>query len=281
MHRVVLSACARATGSVARLSAMSQLRKRKSLASTDLDALTQGDPGSASQGPATPAQVEAEPASLRRSRRAAVSAALRLAELADQPLTDAAARADAAADLDATAVAKPARRGRKQREGITEGTPEGSLEPAASVVVTSAVRRARKKPARSGSEVALAVEPDSITEPETAVVIRRSKGKKAAVAAAAGATNDTSAAAVGDAAAAKPPRAPRRRKVVVAPAPLDAALVDAPPLPALTVERMPAAIAHLAAADPGATLSHASLQKAGAKLQSPLPLCTEVCLPPQ
>ena len=259
MHRVVLQVSARASASGVRLSAMSQLRKRKSIASADLDAFTQGDPASGSQGPPTPAQVEAEPVSLRRSRRAAVSAALRLAEVADGPLAAVAPRRDAATDPDIIAAAKPARRGKKQSAQVgnetADSAADAALMPAASVVVAAPVRRGGKKLARAASEIALGVEPDPAGKAEVAVVIRRKRGKKPAMSAAEAAITDTRTAeedAVEAVTPAKPPRAPRRKKVVAPAAPADsAALVDAPPLPALTVERMPAAIAHLAAADPG------------------------------
>ena len=260
MHRVVLTLSARASASVVRLSSMSQLRKRKSNASADLDAYTQGDPAPSSQGPPTPAQVEAEPVSLRRSRRAAVSAALRLAEVADGPLAAVASHHDAGAGPDTIAAAKPARRSKKQPaqpgDDPADGAAEAALMPATSVVVAAPVRRASKKLARAASEIALGVEPDPAAEAEMAVVIPRRRGKKLAAfpaVAANGGAGTANEGTVEDVVPAKPPRAPRRKKAAVVPVPADsAALVDAPPLPALTVERMPAAIAHLAAVDPGA-----------------------------
>ncbi len=265
MHRVVLQLSARASASVFSLRAMSQLRKRKSIASAESDAYTQTDPASGSQGPPTPAQVEADPVSLRRSRRAAVSAALRLAEVADGPPAAVASQHDVAADTDTTAPAKPARRGKTPQsapmgDNPADGAAEAALLPAASVVVAAPVRRGSKKtPARAASEIALGVEPDpaAAAGSEVAVVIRRKRGKKSAASAAEATTAEAGMAqegAVEDVLPAKPPRAPRRKTAAAAPALSDsAALVDAPPLPALTVERMPAAIAHLAAADPGAT----------------------------
>ena len=263
MHRVVLQLSTRASASVFHLRAMSQLRKRKSIASADLDAHTQGDPASGSQGPPTPAQVEAAPVSLRRSRRAAVSAALRLAEVADGPLAAVGTHHDVAADSDTVVTLTHARRGKKQPvpvdDASADGAAEGALMPAASVVVAAPVRRrsSKKLAKAAASEIALGVEPDPAAEAEVAIVIPRKRGKKAAASAAEAPVGDSRTAqdgAAADVKPAKPPRAPRRKKAAAAvSAPSDSeALVDAPQLPALTVERMPAAIAHLAAADPGA-----------------------------
>ncbi len=279
MHRVVLQLSARASASVSSLRAMSQLRKRKSIVSADLDAYTQGDPASGSQGPPTPAQLEAAPVSLRRSRRAAVSAALRLAEVSHGPLAAVASERDVETDPDTSVAVKPARRAKKQAAPVdddsADGAAEAALMPAPSVVVAAPVRRgSSKKLARAASEIALGVEPDPAAEAEVAVVIRRRRGKQSAVSAAEAAASEAGTAQEGaeaDVIPAKPPRAPRRKKAAAAPAPSDsAALVDAPPLPALTVERMPAAIAHLAAADPGATTCPVTPNLC----QRPQPACT-------
>ena len=262
MLRVVSAHISTLGRSLARPIAMSQLRKRKSIASGELEAVTQEPPTPGTQGPATPAQDEPVPASIRRSRRAAVSAVLRRAEFADDP---ASSQLDIAVAPDIAPAANAAKQRRKKTAGVAANDAavdlqQGPLEAAPSVVVAAPIRRGRRKAEAAATDAALSVEADPSAGPELAIPVKRVRRKKTAVTAADVPVliqDIPTAQSDQEAAPAKKPRAARRRKAAadVAPAPADAvAVVDAPPLPALTVERMPAAISHLSAADPGAAV---------------------------
>ena len=259
MFRVVSGYAVKFRRSLSRPITMSQVHKRKSIASDDLEALTQESPAGGTQGPPTPAQGEPVPASIRRSRRAAVSAVLTAAEFADEPRPPQSDSTDGANVAPAGKVAGQRRRKATGMDAKTADEPEpGSLAPAPSVVVAVTVRRRRRKAAAAPTDTALSVEPDPGAEPEVAIPVKRVRRKKTAEADMPEVPviiqhSATAALSGNEAATPKKQRAARRRAAAAVPAPVDAAaVVDAPPLPALTVERMPEAIAHLSAADPGA-----------------------------